>query len=189
LPNAQTSCHVRILEDLAQDWPPARRSHRGRERQNRSACPDHGVLSAFDDNTGHRIQKRKTNYCSEESACNARPDYTSGSKASPSAIGGCPSTSVTPPLATEIARHRNMSRRVRCLGEHQAVTQPYPDPAGPYEKRRSRRPPRARVGWPSASIRSPVKTECGGFPCAFMPAGLAALSGISVPVKAWPKGT
>ena len=34
-----------------------------------------------------------------------------------------------------------------------------------------------RVGWSGASIRSPVKTECGAFPRAFMPAGLAALSG------------
>ena len=44
-----------------------------------------------------------------------------------------------------------------------------------------------RVGWPGASIRSPVKTECGAFPCAFMPAGLAALSGNSVPANAVPK--
>jgi len=32
----------------------------------------------------------------------------------------------------------------------------------------------ARVGWPGASMRSPVKTECGAFPCAFLPAGLPA---------------
>ena len=40
-----------------------------------------------------------------------------------------------------------------------------------------------RVGWSGASIRSPVKTECG----AFMPAGLAALSGSSVAANAAPK--
>src|SRR5262249_45224977 len=37
-----------------------------------------------------------------------------------------------------------------------------------------------RVGWSGASIRSTVNMECGAFPCAFMPAGLAALSGSSV---------
>jgi hypothetical protein len=44
-----------------------------------------------------------------------------------------------------------------------------------------------RVGSAGASIRSTVKTECGAFPCAFMPAGLAALSGDSVPANAAPK--
>jgi len=44
-----------------------------------------------------------------------------------------------------------------------------------------------RVGSSGASTKSMVKTECGAFPCAFMPDGLAALSAGSVPMNAAPK--
>ena len=69
---------------------------------------------------------------------------------------------------------------------HIGLTPPNLVAAKPARKKAITSSTAARVGWPGPSMRSPVKTECGGFPRAFMPAGLPALSGSSVPVKAAP---